>query len=903
MNIFSKVTLESLKKNKTRTIVTIIGVMLSAAMICAVTTSIASLSNFLLQNTIHEKGDWHGQSMNVDAAALARVSSSVEVEKLTWYQHLGYALAEGSQNEYKPYLYVIGAGDGFADMMPVHLIAGSYPVSSDELLLPSHLADNGGVVHKLGDLLTLALGERMSKGQALGQSDPYTAYEVKGKGFRSDEEIVVRETRTYTVVGFYGRPDFEDYAAPGYTALTLADKNPGAESLYDVFFKMVKPQATYAFMADNNLGTATNSDVLMFSGAARYANYYRVLYSLAAIVIGLIMFGSISLIYNAFAISVSERTQLFGLLSSIGATKKQLRKSVLFEAFVVSAIGIPLGILLGVGGIGTTLLIIGDKFSSLGGFDIPMRIRVSPASIVVACAVALATVLVSAWIPSKRAARVSAVEAIRQNADIAARATQVRSSRLMYRLFGLPGMLAGKYFERSRKKYRATIVSLFMSIVLFISASAFTAYLTDSVEGGFSTYGYDLVYSSNNDPADKASRDELLAQLGGAADIEKSAYTQTQVYPAKIAGAYLTAAYKNNQVKAQQETRIAKYADTVSGDAIVSVIFVDDASFRELLAENKLSQQDFMNPDSPKAIAIDGNTAFDYVQEKFVTRNVLDADACQITVMKVREMDGYVSYDEWTYDQNKNRIFIYTNPDDPQDQLKVPESEAMEEITLNTGKVLYTKPFYLSETGELTLVYPYSLRWVTGGEPGAADTNLQFYFTSANHKASFDAIKAILTEKGLSSEGLFDYAQYADQSRNTVTIINVFAYGFIVLISLIAAANVFNTVSTNISLRRREFAMLKSVGMTRGGFNRMMNYECLLYGTRALLYGLPVSAAITFFIYQSVDTGYTSVFSLPWKAVGIAVLSVFAIVFATMMYAMRKIKNDNPIDALKNENL
>lgn len=113
----------------------------------------------------------------------------------------------------------------------------------------------------------------------------------------------------------------------------------------------------------------------------------------------------------------------------------------------------------------------------------------------------------------------------------------------------------------------------------------------------------------------------------------------------------------------------------------------------------------------------------------------------------------------------------------------------------------------------------------------------------------------------------------------------------------------FNTISTNISLRRREFAMLKSVGMTKKGFMRMMNFECLLYGSRALLFGLPVSFIVTFLIYLSVNEGYETGFCLPWGAVGIAVLSVFAVVFVTMMYSMRKIKKDNPIDALKNENL
>ena len=142
-----------------------------------------------------------------------------------------------------------------------------------------------------------------------------------------------------------------------------------------------------------------------------------------------------------------------------------------------------------------------------------------------------------------------------------------------------------------------------------------------------------------------------------------------------------------------------------------------------------------------------------------------------------------------------------------------------------------------------------------------------------------------------------------ESNRNIVTIVRVFAYGFIVLISLIAAANVFNTVSANIALRKREFAMLKSVGMTSRDFNRMMNFECILYGTRSLFWGIPVSVGISYLIHLSLSEGYKSAFRLPWGAIAIAVLSVFMVVFVTMLYSMSKIKRENLIDALKNENL
>ena len=269
------------------------------------------------------------------------------------------------------------------------------------------------------------------------------------------------------------------------------------------------------------------------------------------------------------------------------------------------------------------------------------------------------------------------------------------------------------------------------------------------------------------------------------------------------------------------------------------------------------------------------------------------------------EIDGYYRKDS-RIDENGNKVVLYQNRDNESDIIELPYGESFAKYTLRSEKTIEEAPFFVSRSTPvaINMIYPYSM--LESVVPEAALNqfrNTEYFLTSSNHTASFENLATVLTENGLSSRQLFDYAANAETNRNVVTIIRVFAYGFIVLISLIAAANVFNTISTNISLRRREFAMLKSVGMTQKGFRRMMNYECLLYGSKALLLGLPVSCGITYLIYRAVTTAYETSFHLPWAAIGIAVLSVFLVVFATMMYSMSMVKKDNPIDALKNENL
>lgn len=903
MNVFHKVTIQLLRKNRTRTVVTIIGIILSAAMICAVTTFTSSIQNYVIQDQIYSEGNWHGRALDRDYKTYEAVKSSDKIEEAACFERLGYAIAEGCKNEFKPYIYLLGA-DGKADeVFPIHIISGSFPASADEILLPEHLTanGNGGVHYEIGDRLTLALGERILNGDVLTQESPCYIYGDDGRTFNG-EKLEIRDTRTYTVVGFYERLGWkiEDITAPGYTALTLADEKAPSDASYDVYFRMKKPVDVYSFMSQNGLGSSTNRDLLMYTGTFRFDNFSIVLHRLAAIVIGLIMFGSVALIYNAFSISVSERTKQFGLLSSVGATKKQLRRMVLFEAFTVSLIGIPIGILSGIGGIGVTLLLLRDKFHSIG-FNSNMTLSVSPLSVAMAAIVALITVLISAWIPSKRATKVSAVEAIRQNMDISAKQKQVKTSRLTYALFGLPGVLAQKYYKRSRKKYRTTVMSLFISIVLFVSASAFTEYLTETVSVGFESVNYDVLYQASNKDFENITPDELLEQLMAANSVVGASYARERYESAEIRKEYLTekgiSFLKTNQVQNEDNTAL---------DIYLRISFVDDASFRKLLKENGLKEDKFMNPNRPLALALDGITPFNTNTKKYETVYFYNCDEFEIDFLSNKEVPGYTLYDV-DRDDKGNAVYRYIkNGTDYADGeiIKLTKEEAVESMTAEVGKVITERPDFIRSSDARWLIYPISLA-DSVFEGFTEDPSYEYYFTiqSEKHKVNSEAIKSVLSENGFSSDNLYDITEQVESKRSFVTIIQVFSYGFIVLISLIAAANVFNTISTNISLRRREFAMLKSVGMTEKGFNKMMNFECLLYGSRALLYGLPVSCGVTFLIYRSIMFGYETTFHLPWTAIAIATLSVFIVVFVTMMYAMNKIKKDNPIDALKNENL
>ncbi len=897
MNVFNKVTLQSLKKNKIRTIVTIIGIVLSAAMICAVTTFASSIYNYALDNAKYIDGDWHGSAEDTNFHTYKFIKNDSKVSKSVYGQHIGYAKLENSINEFKPYLFLMGASSGFEDMMPVHITSGKYPTSTDEILIPKHLYENGNVSFSLGEKIKLSLGQRALDGYYMGQQNPCYVYDADNEAVPNGEIFVPLFEKEYTVVGFYERPTFENYSAPGYTAITVADDNSESE-FYSVWFKMKNPKDVYDFIHENPFSGTTNSSVLRYSGVSRYEGYNSMIVSMAAIVIILIMIGSISLIYNAFSISVSQRTQQFGLLSSIGATKKQLKKMVLFEALTVSAVGIPLGIISGVGGIGITLIFVGNKFKSLLGYPIPLKLNVSLISIIVAVVVSLVTVLISAFIPSKRATKVSAIEAIRQSKDISVKSEKIRTSKIIYKLFGLSGMLANKYYKRSKRKYRATVLSLFMSVVLFVSASAFTGALTDSVDESIGNVKYDILVIGHENEFDNVSVYDLLDEIKNVKGVNDVACAKTDTFLAKIDVYLIT----NEFLEYYRQSEVLNDEKIEFASVYTNLRFIDDYSFKTLINKYKFNESDYYNKDNPLAIAVEGASLFDTTVGKYVSCKVLKSDKSSITINFPKNIDGYY-YAGSEEEQNGEMLYTYRNSDNPEDVMYLTEEEAYKSIKNNIGKVIYDAPYYVEANSRLVLLYPLSMREYVLTKDNPNDSSYSYLITTDNHNETVKRLEDVMSKHGLLNLRIRDVAADREEERNIVTIIQVFAYGFIVLISLIAAANVFNTISTNIALRRREFAMLKSVGMTAKGFNLMMNYECLLYGTRSLLLGLPVSIGISYLIHLAISQGYVHKFTLPIGAIAIAVFSVFIVVFATMMYSMSKIKKENPIDALKSDNL
>lgn len=882
MNIMNKVTLMGLLKNRTRTLVTIIGVILSAAMFTAVTTFISSLQNYLVEYTIAEGGDWHGVIFNGNHDTYDILMEHEEVDSLSITRSGGFALLEEGDNEYKPYLHVLEMNAHGMESLALHLIAGRLPRNENEVIISEHILSNGGVNLKLGETLTLEVGQRiLSNGTILSgnnglsiQEDAIPEVEASGEDpqFKLTETLSVNGTRSFTIVGISKRPShtLESYNAAGYSIITML--NPNDITPYDrldIYVKAINPKQVYRIIEDHlseSVSISYNYDLLRFLGASDEDNFNTVFISLGAILITLIMVGAISLIYNSFAISVSERKKLFGLLSSTGATAKQRWNSVFYEALIIAVIGVPIGVLSGIVGIGTTLYLLKDILNSfIQGYSISLTLSVSIPAILIAVSVSLFTILLSAYIPAIRSKKVSPMEAIRQTTDIKLTAKQVKTSKLTRKVFGMEGDLALKNLKRNHRRYRSTVISLFLSIVLFVSASSFATYLTDSVTNVYENAEYDLSYYVNPKVQDINITHEVYNNILELPRITQGSYIETTDGFVEL---------DKEQVEEsiyQKSLDMGNINENNRINAGLMIFSVDHSNYQSYLKELGLNEEEISRSDKPYGILVDQQHFYNGSEDRYNNTHMIQ-------------------------DQSVNSLSYQW----------ISEDQTLLQMDIEIVAYANRTPFGISEyIGEnmLTLIIDEAQKNSTFIALEDQWYSANMYFAAKDPSKSEQDIIPILAEAGMSSNNLYNVADALQSNRNIITIISVFAYGFITLISLITIANVFNTISTNVNLRRREFAMLKSVGMTNRSFNKMLNYECIFYGVKALLYGLPVATGVTYLIYQSIENGVDMDFYVPTPSILISVFSVFMVVFISMMYSMRKIRKENVLDALKNENL
>lgn len=870
MDLLKKLTIKNLKLNKKRTIVTIIGIMLSVALITAVVTMYSSMISSLIKFETYEKGDFHAAFYNVPMDKVKKLQNNRKIQEVFLTQNIGYAKLENCKNEYKPYAFVKAFTKKSIDNLSVKLVEGRLPENENEIVIPTHLKTNGRITLNVGDNITLNIGNRVSEGQELSQKNEF----IKEKS----EEIINAKEKTYKIVGIIERPasNIESYSAPGYTFITLLnDENNVGKS--DVYCKYTKEG-----LKDNIDVTASILEVNKESfrkleksdfdseedfnkvtddvSKAKYEyniNSYLIdletnplssssvggLGVVVAIVCGIIVFTSIFCIKNSFDISIAEKTKQYGMLKSVGATKKQIRKNVLFEATILGLIGIPLGLILGM--IAASILIvisnlfIGDMLTR----NLKLVLNFSWVAFAVSIILGIVTIYLSALRSARKASKISPIESIRNSGEIKIKAKKLKTPKIIRKVFGIGGEISYKNLKRNRKKYRTTVISITVSVFVFIALSYFMNLAFSEVKNQLKVQDYNLSVSM----ATKMD-EQLKIKIKEATKLDNiKNYTILKYDRCNIENPKYSNEFKDYMnITSDNESTIL--------DGYINVKSINNEQYKEYVKKLGLNYEDIKD----KAILIDNIKTSQYNKEK----------------------NKYVEKTVKVFEYGKNDVIKCKTSDDKEFEIKV--GIATDEL-----------PFGLDVlSGQFILVSDEIY------EKYFSNHNINIYYDSSNPDKLQDDIDILL--KGYTYD-VYNIAENVRIMENLYILIGIFLYGFIIVITLIGITNVFNTITTNMELRKPEFAMLKSIGMTSKEFNRMIRLETVFMGVKSLLFSIPIGIGLSYLIYNSLESNVK--FELPLNAIIISIVVVFLLITCIMKYSIGKINKQNTIETIRNENI
>lgn len=854
MNILKKITIQNLKLNKKRSIVTIIGILLSVALITAVATMVTSFRESMIEYEKSVSGNYEYVFYDVPKSEISFLKSNRSIKDLYLVSELGYAKID-SQNAAKPYAYVVSMDKKAMENLGLNLVEGNLPTNENEIVIPTSVKTNGRLDYKVGDYITLDIGKRMSEGFKLTQNNPYDEETV--------EEIIDANTKIYKIVGIVKRMDMEPYTAPGYTFVTYSEKeselndvyvyltDKGLKNRYNVVGGIIGvsgktlenlENGAYDENAQNEMAKAKydhnqNTYLVKMLSSSFDDGTMRALVTIAMVVTIIIIFTSVYCIKSSFNISYTEKIKSYAHLISVGATSKQIKKSVYYESFVLGFIGIILGLLSGVFAAFVLIKIVNLLLGSAFVIEGFLVFKVNFLAIIISIILSLLTIYLSSKKIAKKASKTAPIEAIRNPGKISLK-KKVKSPKLIDKLFGIGGVISYKNIKRNSKKYRTTVVSIIFCVAVYIGLSYFINTAFSTIKKEIGEYNYNLEVMLNED--DDKVRDEKVKRI--------------------------------------------ESLDNINRISIVKTIY---ANANNLAFTKKTIEYGLKNDDTNTiSIRSVGKKEYENYLNKLHIKDASDYDAIIINNAIYEENGSKLEFNVLDY-KNGDKIIL---------------ANELCEINLNVIKTTSERPLGLENNGEtpIIIVSDETMDKISNDKLSRAITT-SIFMDVKNPDDTQDVIEKLFTN----DDNIYINNVYeASQTMNSLyTIVAIFLYGFITVIAIIGLTNIFNTITTNVALRRGEFACLRSIGMTTKEFNKMIFLESFFYCTKALIIGIPIGIGLSLIIHRAFTSEMALIYHLPLKGIIISIIIVFILIFSLMKYSVKKVNSKNILDAIRDENI
>lgn len=886
MQILNRLTIRNLKLNKRRTIVTIIGIILATALLTAVATMAVSLKESVTLRSKKVDGDFHLLLYDMTDKEKESVINNRQVESYYETHEVGYGVLDGCVNDSKPYVYIEALDSDTFEKAEINVTSGRLPEDDSEIVISSHIKTNGGVKYNLGDKITFDIGDRTYNGKKLYQNDTY----------REDEQLEAKQTKTYKVVGICDRLPYgeEPRTAPGYSVITLANKADTSLNKSDIYLRFNKKalKDRYDLTADilgvdktlfNKLNSGKLEDkeiqtlksqldkthsYYINNSLIKYEAFYdssvAFVYNMAAVVMVIIIITSAVCISNSFAISINQKTKQYGMLASIGATPRQIRKNVFFEAAFMGVIGIVAGI--GGGLSASYILVVLSNKMLIDTFEMSIVYAPSLLGVLLSIVLAIVTIVLSALVPAIRASRMSPIMAINHSEDIKIKSKSLKTPKLIGKVWGEGGVLAYKNMKRNKRKYRVITISIALSVSTFIALYGFMSLLTESVNR-YANDKIDLrVYMSSYK---SMSVDEANKKVS---NIVNRINNETNITDFTFARGFY-ASLKDEPKYSSDYKEVNKYEAGLAENNgyYISIISLGNEEYGKYIKKLGIS----------KETAQSGGILVDNTYQYINNGN---------DIKYFNIYDGYKAGDVLTY-----RI------DTSNSSKSLDNSKSSDDTTLYDIRIVALsneRPF-----GYDNAYTSYGYLIVSDDYMNRIDTkNTDSTLLNINCDDPDKAQDILVNEFDIGQNYIFNAAQERRNDEKLILTMKIFLYGFIAIVSLIGITNIFNTVTTGMELRGKEFAMLQSIGMTKKEFDKMIRLESVFYGSKALIIGVVSGTILSYVIYISAGESQLK-YTLPLLAIVMSVIVVIILLLGIMKYSIAQIRKQNIIETIRNENI
>lgn len=934
MNLMKTLTLKNLKLNRKRTIVTIVGIILATALLSALVTLVSSFQYSMIEYQKQKGGDFHVKFSNVKMSELSEFKNNRNIESTFETMGMGFAKLDGCKNEDKPYAYVMATDEAGFERGCFKLIEGRMAKNEDEIVIPRHLKTNGRIDIKVGDEITLDVGKRYDSNTE-GVISENCAYEHEA------ETLTDTVTKHYKVVGIMERPGYgmEDYSAAGYTFVTYSDElaaiDNGTKSEASEADTTLTVYSRYTQKALRNKDAVTadiigvdeklfekanNSSVEMSSEEsdrflkemenAKYDIYmngylinyecvfpidgsFKALFTVAAVVALIIILTSVYCIKNSFNISITEKIRQYGMLASVGATRRQIKSSVKTEAAMLGVVGIPVGTMSGI--LASLILVKVVNALSAGWLNVALSFHTSLPALILAVILSIATIYFSATGSARRAAKVTPLEAIRNTNEIKIKSAKLKTPAIIGRIWGIGGVISYKNIKRNNKKYRTTVTSIVICSVTFIVISYFMSVAFSMVGMSYASTDYNIgINMSCKKDIDIEKLTKLVSGIEGVDDY-------------LVGAGYDFDVSKPKYTKEYGEYCRQLYADSEDVSQMFLITVLDDKSYDKYASDAGIKNA------AAGAILVNKCT-FDVYNE-----NSSKYAKKEMELYKYKAGDtiecGYNVYDDASSDDNAVEGGTESSTED--------NSGYVDEETINNGVRKTVDVTIAGVTDKVPIGYKgysntllfmnqkgFESLWGDGKngneiKPGYASYSA--YVVAENADEYQDTFEKETEENPEYSQISF-YVSNLDKEmrdeKSLFTLLGVFAYGLIVVIALIGITNIINTLSTGMELRSREFATLRSIGMTDKQFVGMVRLESVFISVKALVIGVPLGILISYLLCVMMNRMDDAIiYEPPYKAIILCILVVIMLIYAIMKLSMTKLRHNNIIETIKNENL